>query len=142
MDKTEKAFQYYQSILEWIDRRRDPKTAEFYGEDPNEWKHAKEAVFMLYQDLRLLFGPTPSLLTHLNKEKAEGIPPYRFADSPVEFPCVGVLEYRGMEFPVYDDDYGMSTFAVIDGRSIQVDSFGGETDWYFEIDRILDRVYE
>lgn len=142
MNDSEKAFQHYQSILSWIDRRRDPKTAEFYGEDPSEWKHAKEVAFKLYQDLRHLLGPRPTLLSCMGTEKAKGIPPYRFADSPAEFPCVGVLEYRGMEFPVYDDDCGMNMFVVVDGHSVQVDSFGGETDWYYEIDRIIDRVNE
>lgn len=138
----EDAFRIYQQNLEWIDRRLDPQTAEFYGETPETWKHAKEVAFSMYQDLRCLLGPTPRLSGHLNREKCEGIPPYTFEGNPTEFPCVGVLEYRGHEYPVYNDDYGMSWFAVVDGRSIQVDSFGGETDWYFELDRIIDRIYD
>lgn len=140
MGKEEKAFLDYQDTLDWIDRRQEPKTAEFYNESPEVWKKAKLAVFVLYQRLRDLFGELPTLGKCLNRDKKEGIPPYKFEDGDTEFPCVGVLGYRGMEFPVYDDDYGMDMFIVVDGRCLQVDSFGGETDWYFELDRIIDKI--
>ena len=45
-----------------------------------------------------------------------------------KFPCIGLLKYRGQEFPIYNDDYGMSNFIVINKLPITVDSFGGETD--------------
>lgn len=135
------AFQRYQGRLDWINRRMDPGVLEFYGERIEDWKHAKEVAFLLYQDFRCLFGFIPSLDECLNREKKAGIPPYKFEGNDTEFPCEGVLEYRDMEFPVYYDDYGMSLFAVVNGVSVQIDSLGGETDWYYEFDKILDRIY-
>ena len=139
----ELAFDHYQSILEWIDRRQQPETLEFYDKDRKEyWHHAKEVAFMMYQNLRHLLGDTPRLHDLIDKENAKDVPPYKFKDGVGEFPCVGVLKYRDREYPVYDDAYGMSWFVVVDDRSIEVDSFGGETDWYFELDRIIDRIYD
>lgn len=36
----------------------------------------------------------------------------------------------------------MQDFIIINGREIIVDSCGGDVDWYYEIDRILDKIDE
>ena len=36
----------------------------------------------------------------------------------------------------------MQDFIVIDDYSITVDSFAGGTDWWYEIDRIIDKIFE
>jgi hypothetical protein len=35
----------------------------------------------------------------------------------------------------------MSEFIVFEGNEIQVSSIGGECDWYYPIDLILDKIY-
>ena len=132
-------FDVYQRKLEWIDRRLKPDTLEFYGESAEAWKHAKEIAFSMYQDLRgYLSGEYPSLWKMVDREAADDVPPYVIDGT--EFKCLGVLAYRDRKFPVYDDGYGMAAFIVCDGRRIQVDSFGGEGDWYYMVDKMIDRI--
>lgn len=140
--KHEDLFAIYKSTLEWIDRRRDPETAEFYKEIPEAWKHAKEVAFHVYQHARCYCQePLPSLYRdhEIDHDRKEAFAPYK-GENDSEFPCLGSFTYRNLEFPVYDDDYGMSMFTVYDGHIIQVDSFGGETDWYYELDRLIDKI--
>jgi len=137
--KFEKLFDEYQRTLEWIERRRKPETLEFYKETEEAWKHAKEIAFHMFENLRLCFE-TPTLRTCMDRSRASEFPPYRMKDSKNDFRCIGVLNYRGREYPVYDDDYGMSCFIVVNDWPLEVDSFGGETDWYYELDRIIDEI--
>ena len=137
--KYEDLFNKYQRTLEWIERRRKPDTLEFYEETAEAWAHAKEVAFTMFEDLRLYFE-TPSLRTCMDRERASEFPPYKPEGSDNAFPCIGVLKYREREYPVYNDDYGMSYFIVVNGYPLQVDSFGGETDWYYELDRIIDEI--
>lgn len=140
--KHEDLFAIYKSTLKWIDRRRDPETAEFYKETPESWKHAKEVAFNVYQNARRYCDePLPSLYREhkVDHGRKEAFGPYK-GESGSEFPCLGSFKYRDLEFPVYDDVYGMSMFTVYDGHIVQVDSFGGETDWYYELDRLIDKI--
>ena len=66
--------------------------------------------------------------------------PYEL-DNDYKCAVVGVLRYRGLELPVYCDDYGMCDFIVYDGKTIEVDSFGGPTDWYYVLDKYIDKIY-
>lgn len=138
-DKKRILFDEYQRLLDWVDRRMDPKALAFYKETPESWRHVKEAVFMMYQNTRRLVGDVPSLHDLMTFEGKEKHPPHVIDGT--EFPCLGILRYRDMEFPVYNDDYGMSAFIVLDGRVVQVDSFGGETDWYYVLDGFIDRIW-
>ena len=132
-------FAIYQSMLAWVDCRRDPETAKFYKETPEAWKHGKEVVFRMYQQVRQFYeNPLPSVDRLVDREQADKIPPY--VENGTEFRCEGVLKYRGRQYPVYLDDYGMRSFIMVNGRTIEVDSFGGETDWYSELDRIIDKI--
>lgn len=140
--KHEDLFAIYKSTLKWIDRRRDRETAEFYKETPESWKHAKEVAFNVYQNVRRYCDePLPSLYREhkVDHGRKEVFGPYK-GESGSEFPCLGSFKYRDLEFPVYDDVYGMSMFTVYDGHIVQVDSFGGETDWYYELDRLIDKI--
>ena len=135
-------FDLYQRMIEWVDRRRKPDTAEFYNESPETWKHAKEVAFMMYQDLRhFVDGGAPDFKSIDYDPKYDELPPHKF-DNGYECKCCGMIHYRDRDYPVYNDDYGMSSFIVLDGRTIQVDGMGGMTDWYFEIDRVLDKIYD
>ena len=140
--KHEDLFKIYQSKLQWIDRRLTPECLEIYADTAESWKHAKEIAFSMYQELRLdCEDGIPSLKDCLsrNEEQIRDIPPYKF-DNGYECPCCGILQYRGHDFPVYIDDYGMSDFIVFGGNEIQISSLGGECDWYYPIDLILDKI--
>ena len=97
----------------------------------------------MYQELRLdCEDGIPSLHDCLiqDEEKVRNIPPYKF-ENGYECRCHGIIHYRGHDFPLYIDDYGMSEFIVFEGNEIQVASIGGECDWYYPIDLILDKIY-
>ena len=140
-------FNLYQNKLDWINRRLEPDTLEFYNETAEAWKHAKEIVFDWYQDMRYFCEdgyPGRECFDYNNKLLA-AYKPYEITNDngiTTKFPCVGLLKYRGNTYPIYDDDYGMQTFIVLDGREITVDSFGGGIDWWYELDRIIDKIYE
>ena len=140
-------FNLYQHKLDWINRRLEPKTLEFYNETAETWKHAKEIAFDWYQDMRYFCEdgyPGRECFDYNNKLIA-AYKPYEITNDngiTTKFPCVGLLKYRGNTHPIYDDDYGMQTFIVLDGREITVDSFGGGIDWWYELDRIIDKIYE
>ena len=140
--KHEDLFKIYQSKLQWIDRRLTPECLEIYEDTVESWKHAKEVAFSMYQELRLDCEDGIPLLKDClsrNEEQIRDIPPYKF-DNGYECPCCGILQYRGHDFPVYIDDYGMSDFIVFGGNEIQISSLGGECDWYYPIDLILDKI--
>jgi len=139
--KHEDLFNIYQHTLDWIDRRMTPETAKFYGENLESWKHAKEIAFNMYQDMR---GYCEDGYPHNHEViTIEGIEKYGPYELDNDYKCavVGVLRYRGLELPVYCDDYGMCDFIVYDGKTIEVDSFGGPTDWYYVLDKYIDKIY-
>ncbi len=136
-------FDTYQSKLQWIDRRLTPDCLKIYEDTAESWKHAKEVAFSMYQELRLdCEDGIPSLHDCLiqDKEKVRNTPPYKF-ENGYECRCHGIIHYRDHDFPLYIDDYGMSEFIVFEGNEIQVSSIGGECDWYYPIDLILDKIY-
>ena len=129
-------YDIYLTRLAYIERRMQDDVLEFYGEEKRDWKHAKEIAFQMYEALRYE-GEDPGYPTSVVKPD-EPIPPYKIGDT--EFPCIGVLKYRGEDIPVYNDDYGMRDFIVYQGREITHDSFGLSADWYYEVDRIKDKI--
>ena len=140
--KHEDLFEIYQSKLQWIDRRLTPECLEIYEDTAESWKHAKEVAFSMYQELRLDCEDGIPLLKDClsrDEEQIRDIPPYKF-DNGYECPCYSILHYRGYDFPVYTDDYGMSDFIVFKGNEIQISSSGGEWDWYYPIDLLLDKI--
>jgi hypothetical protein len=144
----EELFNYYQNKLDWINRRLEPDALKFYNETAETWKHAKEITFYWYEDMRYhvdggILRPE-DCFDYNNKIKA-AYKPYEITneDGKVStFPCIGILKYRGNTYAIYNDDYGMQDFIVIDGREITVDSFGGGIDWYYELDRIIDKIFD
>jgi hypothetical protein len=136
-------FDTYQSKLQWIDRRLTSDCLKIYEDTAESWKHAKEVAFSIYQELRLnCEDGIPSLHDCLiqDEEKVRNTPPYKF-ENGYECRCHGIIHYRDHDFPLYIDDYGMSEFIVFEGNEIQVSSIGGECDWYYPIDLILDKIY-
>ena len=144
----EELFNYYQNKLAWINRRLEPDTLEFYNETAEAWKHAKEIVFDWYQDMRYYVEggiPDDRECFDYSSKLIAAYKPYEITNDngiTTKFPCIGILKYRGNTYPIYNDDYGMQTFIVINDYSITVDSFAGGTDWWYEIDRIIDKIFE
>ena len=140
--KHETLFNEYQRELEWIKRRMDPKTMEFHNEKPEDWRHAKEVAFNLYESLRQFCEDgCPRNHEAITIDGIDKYPPFDAGDGYV-CAVVGVLRYRGLELPVYCDDYGMSDFVVYGDEHIPVDSFAGSTDWYYELDKKIDHIYD
>ena len=138
--KHEDLFREYQNKLDWINRRLEPDCLKFYGETAEAWKYAKEVAFQMYQQLRYFCEDgIPKYSDCFYYSSDLKIKPFKTEDN-TKFPCIGLLKYRGQEFPIYNDDYGMSNFIVINKIPITVDSFGGETDWYYIIDRFIDKI--
>lgn len=138
--KHEDLFREYQNKLDWIARRLKSDCLEFYNETAESWKHAKEVAFQMYQHLRYFCEDgIPKYSDCFYYSSDLKIKPYKTEDN-TKFPCIGILKYRGQEFPIYNDDYGMSNFIVINKLPITVDSFGGETDWYYIIDKFIDKI--
>ena len=137
----EQLFNLYQNKLDWINRRLEPKTLEFYNETAEAWKHAKEIVFDWYQDMRYYVeGGIPKdeeCFDYKNKLIA-AYKPYKD-----QFPCIGLLKYRGQTWPIYGDDYGCQDFIVMeDDYQIPVCNMAGCLDWYYELDKIIDKIYD
>lgn len=133
----EELFDAYQKELEWIKLRLLERNLEFYHEDAGDWKHAKEAVFHVYENLRHLCEDGAGYSSVLNPPKRRA-PAYK--DEHGKYRCVGVVSYRDESIPVYCDESGMNEFMVYQGHHIQFTSAGGETDWYYEVDYFKDKI--
>ena len=138
--KHEDLFNEYKQKLNWIDRRLQPDTLKAFNDKAEYWKHAKEIAFGMYQHLRYFCedGIPTNCIDY--KTDVSNIPDYILDET--SFKCIGILSYRDLQFPVYNDDYGMSNFIVLEGNTIEVDRFGGFTDWYYVVDEILDKIYQ
>lgn len=140
--KHEDLFNEYQNKLDWINRRLEPDCLKFYDETAEAWKHAKYIAFSMYQQLRYYCEdgiPNYWECYGTDKRKTRHIKPYVF-ENGYSCPCIAILSYRDNKYPVYNDDYGMSDFVVINDNCITVDSFGGGVDWWYELDRIIDKI--
>lgn len=144
-------FEEYQDRLAWINRMCEPETLKFYKQTKENWDRAKWAVFFMYQNLRQYVEggvPERDKCFVFDDDCAKNYPPIKYKDSEVadsesgeyECPAVGELRYRGREFPIYMDDYGMQTFTIVDGHEIELESIAGTYDWYYELDKILDKI--
>ena len=137
----EQLFNLYQNKLDWINRRLEPKTLEFYNETAEAWKHAKEIVFDWYQDMRYYVEdgiPDEKDCFDYSSKLIAAYKPYKD-----QFPCCGILTYRGQKWPIYTDDYGCQDFIVMeDDNQIPVCNMAGCLDWYYELDKIIDKIYD
>lgn len=132
-------FAQYKALIDWIDRRMKPEVLEFHHESVDNWKYAKHTVFLMFERLRYYTEEgIPNLYECLTREGIEDYPPKMYDN--YKCPVIGLLNYRDEVFPVYDDDYGQQVFIIVNGQEITVDSLGGETDWYYELDRIIDNI--
>lgn len=135
-------FDEYKHLLDWINRRTAPNALEFYGETKEQWSHAKQAIFFMFEHLRgYVENGYPNLENCLSYGGIENYPPYKINDD-YECPVVALLNYREETFPVYDDDAGQQNFIVVNGSEISVDGLGGSYDWYFEVDKVIDKIYD
>ena len=145
----EELFNYYQNKLAWVDRMTNPKTLEYTGESKDNWKHAKEIIFDWYQDMRYYCEdsyPTFESCLFYDYDLVKDEKAYVFENGYVCEP-VGILKYRDNEYILYNDENGMSSFIVIkdandEDYAIQVDSFEGGTDWWYELDKFIDKIYK
>lgn len=137
-------FDHYQHQLDWINRRLEPDTLEFYKESAETWKHAKEIAFDTYEYLRYYLPdgiPDYDKSIFYDESLVSDVPPITY-ENGYECPAVGILKYRDTEYPIYNDDYGMQSFIMINGRELPIESFSGDYDWYYELDRIIDKIYD
>lgn len=137
-------FNRYQETLAWIDRRCEEKVLKRHNETIDNWKHAKEVAFNIYQSVRQdVPNGVPSICKDDNiiydKDIVNKVPKLILEDGR-EFEVVSILKYRGLELPIYMDEVGASTFVVIGDTQIGVTGLGGEYDWYYMIDKILDKI--
>ena len=133
-------FGIYRVMLDYIDRRTEERVLRFYDEQKSDWKHTKEIVFSMYEDLRnYVEDGIPKLKDYVNydKEIIKNLPDYK-----EQFPAIGILKYRDNEYVIYYDEYGSEEFIVVDNREIPVSGMCGETDWYYVLDEIIDNIYE
>ena len=133
-------FDDYKQKLNWIDRRLQPETLKFYNETAESWKHAKEIAFGMYQHLRYFCEDGIPIDCIDYKADVSNISDYVLDET--SFKCIGILNYRDLQFPVYEDVYGMSNFIVLEDHMIEVSNFAGYIDWYYEVDSIIDKIYE
>lgn len=128
----------YEDTLAWIERRTRHEALERNKETPEMWATAKLAAYMMFEKLRdHADGGNPNLEFDKYFEKKEGEPLKR---GDAEFPMEGILRYRGVELPVYSDDYGQCRFVVYKGREIPLDNMGYPIDWYCALDDLIDGV--
>ena len=139
--KHRELFEWYQTQLAWVDRRREPKTLEFHGETAESWKHAKEIIFSAYEHFRYYTDDGLPNYEECFDYKDKLIKTYKpYQD---KFPCIGILKYRDQKWPIYNDDYGCQEFIVMEeGYHIPICNMGGSLDWYYELDKIIDKIYE
>ena len=132
----EELFEVYQTELNWISRRLEEPTLEFYKEFSDNWRHAKEVAFKMYQALRFYCTDEDVLsidITSLNENE--------HVDDYDQCPCIGYILYRGQRFYAYDDDPGQQIFIVVGDRTITFASFDCPLiDWWYEADKILDGI--
>lgn len=123
-------FDTYQDTLAFINRR-----VSIGLSTQKEGCFAKRCVFKMYQDLRsypeydkdyslILVGPDD--VTEFNSTY-DGVNPLSF-----------ILNYRGQRFPVYNDDYGQQDFIVFKEHEIRFTY----ADWWYELDRLIDKIDE
>ena len=70
------------------------------------WSDTMMALYSEYQ-----FGKFIDL-EHISAEDLK-----RF-DTEKGFPCIGFIQYRGHEIPLYDDDYGQQVFGKLNGHDL------------------------
>ena len=121
----EELFEIYQNALSWIGRIKN------YGSEMS----AKEAVFHMFDMLRAF-----SDFKIPERKKVSGSP--KVGKDGQEYPYVGFYEYRGVQLPAYSDDNGQSEFISYNGAEIMSSHYGYTTDWYYIIDKMLDKIEE
>lgn len=134
----EELFNIYQDNMEWIKRRLQPKTLEFYGERADQWKQAKYMNFKWFEMMRYYCDEVD-----VYKIKEQSLPLDVKVDDYDNCPCTGYLDYRNQRFYVYYDDMGAQCFIVCEGHIIPIISMGAdEIDWWYEVDYLLDKIGE
>ena len=132
-----KLFGIYKNVLDFIERRTEEKVLKFYDEQKSDWKHAKEIAFSMYEGLRFYVEDGIPKLKDCANYEAEDV---KNLSTYKEFPAIGILKYRDKEYVIYYDEYGSEEFIVVDNREISVSGMGGDTDWYYELDKIIDEI--
>ena len=118
-------FNLYQNKLDWINRRLEPDTLEFYNETAEAWKHAKEIVFDWYQDMRYFCEdgyPGQECFDYNNKLIA-AYKPYEITNDngiTTKFPCVGLLKYRGNTYPIYDVEEKVFKYMKVNSNAFEL----------------------
>lgn len=143
----EDLFMEYQDKLDWANRM-----IKSFPSQEQEWKRVKFAVFLMFEELRACCDDAPECrehgergaCVHYGSEYADKYPAKKSISEETgveyEFPVIGELTYRGLTLPIYDDDYGLQSFVTFDGEDIPILTIGGSFDWYYQIDKHLDKI--
>lgn len=126
----------YESQLCYIKRMIEPKTLSVYNMTKEYWEGYYYAVFHWFETMKDYCTDFDPLMREATiKEEQE----FLYENQP---PC-GVLDYRGVRAPVYDDDYGQQLFMVFRGQIYGGGAFNTapERDFCYIIDGIIDREF-
>lgn len=132
----EELFEIYQNELNWINRRLQEPTLEFYKEFSDNWRHAKEVAFKMYQALRFYCTDEDVLsIDIIPLDVTEQISDYNGC------PCVGYISYRGQKFYAYCDEPGQQEFIIVGDKVITFSTFDCPLiDWWYEVDKVIDNI--
>ncbi len=122
----------YEQQLAYIKRMIEPETLSFYGKTLDYWEGYFWGVFRTFEEIKIYTDFNPHIRKATTKEEKE----FLYLGQP---PC-GVLDYRGLKIPIYDDDPGQQFFMVFEGEEFGGGAFNGypEEDFCYLIDESID----
>ena len=126
----------YEHQLDYIKRMIEPRTLSFYKKTRDYWEGYFWGVFQIFQEMK---DYCPDFNPKMREATKEEEKEFLYQDQP---PC-GVLEYRGLRVPIYDDDYGQQVFMVFNGKEYGggTYNFCPEEDFCHIIDNTIDYKY-
>ena len=137
----EKLFKIYQAKLAWSRRMQQTKDATWQKRLMTDdawdfaWCQTRYAIFSMYEDLR----DPPNFAECIEHGPEFNIPDNILRVGESEFCRVGTLSYRGIKFPIYYDEGGSEEFVHLEDEGGSEDISMG-MDWWYEIDRFIDRI--
>ena len=108
--------------------------AKKYSQNEIEFCDQKiSACFNVYEDMRSLLFDFPEYYKEIDSTKADKF--VSAHDTPENtFPCIGTFVYKNVEYPVFMDDYAMTDFIEVDGKTVDLN-----WDWWYAIDCYRER---
>jgi len=128
----------HEGNIEHARRMMQPDILAMTMKTEEYWRGYIYSSFQMFQTLRNYCDDGyPKIRTDLTEEEKVEF------DTEKDFPLYGIMEYRGIKVPVYDDDYGQQMFAIYDGSTISGGSYNffPEHEFVYFIDSKLDLKY-